>query len=190
MLLTLLEIPGKFSTVPYFSSQIPLVIETPGFDDSEEIYIDIFKMISEWLKQLYVLSYFVSIFSVSSLRYSLFQVQRSSSVFDHGVLSQRSKSFHRWWIPDKGLAAGLDDVEERRGPEREEYRPTERQPTPSNLPFSRPPENPTVENNDFIPSATLEPSSTVVQLHRSPATSTREGHDSAPSAAAELSITT
>jgi len=45
-------------SLPEFPGTEICFIETPGFDDSEEIYIDIFKMISEWLKQLYVLSTF------------------------------------------------------------------------------------------------------------------------------------
>ena len=60
-----------------FSSQIPWSLKHQDLTTRRR-YISTFsrwflnKMISEWLKQLYVLSYFVSIFSVSSLRYSLF----------------------------------------------------------------------------------------------------------------------
>ena len=39
-------------SLPEFGGSEICFIETPGFDDSEEIYIDIFKIVSKWLKQL------------------------------------------------------------------------------------------------------------------------------------------
>jgi len=45
-------------SLPEFGGSEICFIETPGFDDSEEVYIDVFKMVSEWLKQLYVLGYY------------------------------------------------------------------------------------------------------------------------------------